>query len=169
MSASRGADQREAMSSRPGPVGEVLFFFFCSFFPFFCFCSFFEVRAATRVQETPCARLTTSPDTILIRNILPVETVEDETKWCSAAGTPTRNKHFYHVLFSHTHTHTGGRPVLPGFLQREKIRQKNFTELSVHFSVKQKRKRRKRRASGSQYFCCFLVCVFLRKRLSFCQ
>lgn len=46
--------------------------------------------------------------------------------------------HFCHVLFLYTYTDIGGRLVLLGFLWREKILQRHFTELSVHFSVKEK-------------------------------
>lgn len=46
-----------------------------------------------------------------------------------------------YCFYIHTHTHIGGQPVLLGFLQREEILQRNFTELSVHFSVKRKKKK----------------------------
>lgn len=132
------------------------------------------MRAATRVQETPCAHLTTSVDTHLILICVPEDfntsTAETLSSRASdAETTPTsvraptrRDEHFCHVLFLYAYTHTGGRPGPLGFLRREEARRRSFTELSAHFSVKNKKKKEKRRAPGSGYICCFLVCVFWR-------
>ena len=54
---------------------------------------------------------------------------------------------FYHVLFLYTYTHIGGRPVLLGFLRRERERERErddpaekfHRKLSVHFSVLKKK------------------------------
>lgn len=123
------------------------------------------MRAATHVQETPCAHLTTSVYIHLILicvpmdfNILkrsalshPEQTIQDilrrhdgVTEWqCWHAGTTTLNTFIMSCFYIHN-IHIGGQPVLLGFLRREEIVQRNFTELSVHFSVKKKREKNER-------------------------
>lgn len=127
------------------------------------------MRAATRVQETPCAHLTTSVDIHLILicvpedfNILTVknshpEAIQDSydykrrvtvlTRW---DDDPQRTLlSCIAFIYIQTHTHAGGRHVLLGFLQREEILQRKFTGLSVHFSVKKQTNKEKKKKTST--------------------
>lgn len=65
-------------------------------------------------------------------------------------------------IYIHTHTHIGGRPVLLGFLRREKILRRDFTELSVHFSVKKKKQKKEKKTTSDPALDTFAVfsCAF---------
>lgn len=148
------------------------------------------MRAATRVQETPCTHLTTSVYNHLISIWVPeyfdimVETVSSPSKRfrilrrqaryqatvLTCWDDDTQQTLLSCIVFIYIHIHVRGRPLLLGFFYRERRPCREILQDSQCILVYKKKKKEKNK-DEQMALSTFSVfsCAFLKKRLSFCQ